>query len=277
MVSASCFVAADGHAVRPPPGKKTLLAFPVAQGSSANEAKHADRPALALTEIAQAGHWVCRTAKFSVVVVLHVGLLAWIAQASPPVVETVEPIRLDVRTVEMPAAAAARPQAISTPVVKTPLPAKKVVLPNPVRPSPQPLLQALPAASAPPTSFSMPSAAAPDMEQGDTRPISAAPPSAATGGIVSTARYDADYLKNPAPEYPSLSRRMREQGTVHLDVTVTPDGAAKEVKLSRSSGYARLDEAALETVRRWRFVPARKGDEAITANVIVPIAFRLAG
>lgn len=277
MVSASYFVAADTHALRPPPGKKPLLAFPVAQASAVNEAKHADMPAHALNEIAEGGHWSHRIVKFSAVLALHLGLLVWIAQASPPVVEHIEPIRLDVRTVEMPSATAAKPQAVATPAVKTPAPVKQAVLPKPVRASPQPLLQAPPAASAPPTSFSARPAAVPDMEQGATRPTAAVTPSSATGGMVSAARYDADYLKNPAPDYPSLSRRMREQGTVHLDVTVAPDGTAKQVKLSRSSGYTRLDEAALETVRRWRFVPARKGDEAITANVIVPIEFRLAG
>lgn len=153
---------------------------------------------------------------------------------------------------------------------------KQAVLPKVVKPSLQPLLQALPTDAASPASFFAPAAAVSDNEQGETRQTAASGPAAASGGVVSAARYDADYLKNPSPEYPALSRRMREQGTVQLDVTVAPDGSAKQVRLSRSSGYPRQDEAALDTVKRWRFVPARKGDEAITADVIVPIEFRLA-
>ena len=49
------------------------------------------------------------------------------------------------------------------------------------------------------------------------------------------------------------------------------------VDLQRSSGYTRLDEAAQQAVRAWRFVPARRGDEAVPAWVVVPIEFTLRG
>ena len=88
-------------------------------------------------------------------------------------------------------------------------------------------------------------------------------------------RFDADYLRNPAPAYPPLSRRLREQGKVLLRVVVRADGLPDCVELRRSSGSARLDEAALEAVRTWRFVPARNGETPITATVIVPIVFSL--
>lgn len=88
-------------------------------------------------------------------------------------------------------------------------------------------------------------------------------------------RFDADYLDNPAPPYPGLSRRLGEEGRVLLRVRVQADGSAAQVELSQSSGFARLDNAALETVRRWRFVPARQGEEKIAAWVRVPIAFSL--
>jgi protein TonB len=88
-------------------------------------------------------------------------------------------------------------------------------------------------------------------------------------------RFDADYLDNPKPPYPPLSRRMGEQGRVVLRVHVTPDGAAGEVLLASSSGSPRLDESALATVRRWKFVPARRGTDAVAAWVLIPIAFTL--
>jgi protein TonB len=88
-------------------------------------------------------------------------------------------------------------------------------------------------------------------------------------------RFDADYLSNPAPPYPSVSRAMGEQGKVFLRVLVTPRGEAQDVVVHGGSGHQRLDDAALEAVRHWKFVPARQGDEAVAAWVIVPISFTL--
>jgi protein TonB len=74
-----------------------------------------------------------------------------------------------------------------------------------------------------------------------------------------------------------MSRRAGEQGRVMLRVVVRPDGTPQSVEVRSSSGWQRLDEAALDAVRRWRFVPARQGNVPITAAVIVPIAFSLEG
>jgi periplasmic protein TonB len=87
--------------------------------------------------------------------------------------------------------------------------------------------------------------------------------------------FNADYLSNPAPTYPPASRATGEQGKVLLSVQVSPTGEALEVRLRASSGFDRLDIAAMEAVRRWKFVPARQGAEAVTAWVVVPISFSL--
>ncbi len=92
---------------------------------------------------------------------------------------------------------------------------------------------------------------------------------------MAAARFDADYLQNPAPAYPAMSRRLQEEGKVLLQVKVTATGTAEHVQIKQGSGYPRLDEAALNTVRQWRFIPARRGDEAVAASVVVPIVFRL--
>jgi protein TonB len=89
--------------------------------------------------------------------------------------------------------------------------------------------------------------------------------------------FNADYLENPSPAYPPLSRRMREQGRVMLRVLVNAKGTADDVQIRTSSGISRLDEAAQETVRRWKFVPAKRGTEAVSAWVLIPISFRLEG
>lgn len=92
---------------------------------------------------------------------------------------------------------------------------------------------------------------------------------------LTAARFDADYLHNPKPIYPAASRRLGEQGKVILRVHVGIDGAAEKIELKTSSGFARLDTSAQDAVSRWRFTPARRGDQPIAAWVLVPIAFNL--
>ena len=86
---------------------------------------------------------------------------------------------------------------------------------------------------------------------------------------------DADYLNNPAPAYPRMSRRMGEQGTVVLRVFINTEGRAEKAEIRTSSGYSRLDEAGLDTVKRWRYVPGKRAGvpEAMWFNV--PIRFVL--
>lgn len=89
--------------------------------------------------------------------------------------------------------------------------------------------------------------------------------------------FNADYLRNPAPAYPAMARRMGQQGKVVLRVFVNPGGAAAQVEVRASSGSDLLDNAALDAVRRWRFVPARRGDQPVAAWVLIPITFTLQG
>ncbi|HYE37405.1 energy transducer TonB [Methylocaldum sp.] len=90
-------------------------------------------------------------------------------------------------------------------------------------------------------------------------------------------RFNANYLRNPPPAYPVLSRRQREQGKVVLRVLVSAGGGAERVDIRTSSGFDRLDAAALEAVKQWKFVPARQGDQPVPAWVLVPISFSLEG
>lgn len=98
---------------------------------------------------------------------------------------------------------------------------------------------------------------------------------AGTEPSIKEARFDAAYLNNPAPDYPRLSRRRGEEGRVLLRVRVLADGRPDSVEIQGSSGHPRLDDAARDTVRSWRFVPARRGDVAIDSWLGVPIVFRL--
>lgn len=86
---------------------------------------------------------------------------------------------------------------------------------------------------------------------------------------------NADYLNNPAPPYPPVSKRLREQGIVLLRVLVSAEGDAMQVELRQSSGFERLDTVANETVKRWKFVPGKRDGVAEAMWVNVPIVFEL--
>lgn len=91
------------------------------------------------------------------------------------------------------------------------------------------------------------------------------------------ARSDVASLNNPRPPYPLAARRLGLQGRVLLAVHVHAGGGCTDVKLKQSSGHALLDEAALQTVSRWRFLPARRGSRPVDSWVEVPVHFRLEG
>jgi protein TonB len=79
-----------------------------------------------------------------------------------------------------------------------------------------------------------------------------------------------------APAYPAVSKRLGEQGRVVVNVYVLADGRVGDVRVLKSSGYERLDAAALVHVRRnWRFTPARADGEAVAAWGAFGVTFEL--
>lgn len=99
--------------------------------------------------------------------------------------------------------------------------------------------------------------------------------SASVSAPVIPPRFDADYLDNPQPPYPPMARRQNQEGRVVLRVVVEPDGRASAVSVKTSSGFSLLDDAAMAAVSKWKFVPARRGNDAVSAAVLVPIRFSL--
>jgi protein TonB len=152
-----------------------------------------------------------------------------------------------------------------------PLPVKpRVQLPMP--PQPQQIITATTEAPQPALAPAPPPPA----------PVAVAPPSPPAPAPVAAVpvippNFNADYLDNPPPVYPPLSRRMGEQGKIVLRVLVNAKGTADKIELRSSSGSNRLDDAALDVVKRWRFVPARQGDQPVAAWVLIPITFSLKG
>lgn len=173
-----------------------------------------------------------------------------------------------------------------TPPRIEPRPEPPIEIPPPPKPEPRPVVKPLirqpdppPVIAAPIEAPSTPVEAAPPPPAPPPLPPAPAPVIAAAPPIVvlTPPVYTADYLENPPPGYPSMSRRLGEQGRVVLRVRVTAGGSAGEIQVRESSGHARLDNAARDTVRRWRFVPARRGATPVSAWVLIPISFRLEG
>ena len=86
---------------------------------------------------------------------------------------------------------------------------------------------------------------------------------------------DADYLHNPRPLYPSTSQRFNEQGRTTVRVLIGANGLAERAEIAKSSGYKRLDDAAINTVMRWRYVPGKRGGVAEAMWFDVPINWTL--
>ncbi len=81
------------------------------------------------------------------------------------------------------------------------------------------------------------------------------------------------YARIAKPKYPSQARKMGWKGTTLLRVLVNQKGKTKFIEISRSSGFAALDKAAMKAVKRWRFHPARSGTEVVESWVKIPIVF----
>jgi periplasmic protein TonB len=78
------------------------------------------------------------------------------------------------------------------------------------------------------------------------------------------------------PEYPPAARRAGEEGTVTLKVFVTEGGRAGQVEVAKSSGFPKLDEAAVKEVQRnWRFVPGKEDGNPVSMWHTFAVTFRL--
>ena len=161
-----------------------------------------------------------------------------------------------------------RPQPPESVVVK-PLPPPPVLAAKPTpATAPQPVIEDVPVPAVEPKPVPVPEPPpAPAPGAAEVSKPAPAPP---------TPPRQADYLANPKPHYPSLSRRLGEAGTVRLSILVNPDGSVARLELAQSSGYPRLDRSAMETVQSsWKFEPARQDGKPVAAWVIVPIQFTL--
>lgn len=199
-----------------------------------------------------------RSGLLGIVVALHLGILMLII-AAKAVAPQIMAMPLVVDLLQAPEDQK-KPEAKPQPLARQQIQRQK---PVPTPKTPVPVLET--------TSSTLPATTAPAAIIADSKPATAAPASE----TVSQARFDADYLRNPAPPYPALSKRMGEEGKVILRVSVNPQGSADSVEIKTASGSPRLDESARKTVQNWKFIPARRNEMPVQSWVLVPIIFKL--
>jgi protein TonB len=216
----------------------------------------------------QQRRWRVNVPSLTAVVALHATALFVLLQYAPVREALGTAVPIMVSLISPPKVEVALPKPEAEPPKPAPKPVRRATTP-PIIAAPAEAPSPIPAPAPPPEPT--PPAATPQP---------AAPPQAVAAAPalpVIPPSLNADYLRNPAPAYPPLSRRMGEQGRVLLHVLVTADGEPERVELRTSSGSARLDGAALGAVKRWKFIPARQGDRPVPAWVLVPITFNLQG
>lgn len=141
------------------------------------------------------------------------------------------------------------------------------------KPTPKPLPKPLPKAPPSEKAVSVPpvTSSPPPVKTAKAAPAKTAP----TAPAIQPPSAEAQGLNNKAPLYPQLSRKKKEQGTVLLLILVKADGTVGEVQLKTSSGFARLDQAARQAVKRWQFQPALKEGQPIDFWYELPLKFSL--
>jgi periplasmic protein TonB len=83
------------------------------------------------------------------------------------------------------------------------------------------------------------------------------------------------YRENVPPVYPEIARIRGYEGVVLVAAEILPDGHVGNMKIRRSSGYAILDQSAVDAVKPWKFEPARKSGKPFAVWVELPIKFVL--
>ncbi|HKA42371.1 MAG TPA: energy transducer TonB [Burkholderiales bacterium] len=201
-----------------------------------------------------------RLAAVGAALLLHAGVIAFLLQFQPVRSVLLKTAPIMVNLIDLPAAVE-KPKELPKPLPVKP----KITQPVPPRPEPALLIAAT-------TEASTPAAAPAPQPLAPSSPV--ASPELAAWPVIPPS-FNAAYLQNPAPAYPPLSRRLGQQGKVVLRVLVNAGGTPDKVEVRSSSGFDRLDAAALDAVKHWRFVPARQGEKPVDAWVLVPITFTL--
>ena len=147
-------------------------------------------------------------------------------------------------------------------------PVHTTIIPRPAEPRPTDLRPPLPTPPEPDPPTESPQ---PEPQQ----PSVAAPAAPAP----SQARVAVDKPPSPRrrikPEYPKGARQRGEEGDVTLELDVSANGMVDDVRIVASCGFAELEQAAMQAVKRARFVPARRGSASVPSTARLTLTFRL--
>ncbi len=156
-------------------------------------------------------------------------------------------------------------QAPPEPPKPTPEPPKPQVRPpEPVKPKPRVVSSTAPSenkiqAEPEPPKPAPVEAPPPAPIEAPPAPVAAAPAPATPPQPKQLAASAVAYLKPPAPKFPEASRRLGESGVVLLKVLVDETGRPVDIQVAKSSGFERLDKAAIAAMKLARFKPYMEG------------------
>ena len=91
--------------------------------------------------------------------------------------------------------------------------------------------------------------------------------------FASSATYKIGSAKNPHPTYPLIARKKGWEGRVIIKAKIDREGNVSEIKVLESSGFKVLDNASLETLKKWKFTPAKIGNKFVADTVNIPVKF----
>ncbi len=149
---------------------------------------------------------------------------------------------------------------MSAPPITQPAPPKPTKATPAIQPQVKPEVRPAPVRTEPAPAAITPAPAPPVKQAAEPAPEikSASPPVAVAAPVKTSVSLDASYVaSNPKPPYPAMARRLGEEGTVFMRVLVSAEGLADKVELKKTSGSQILDQAALDTIKKWKFNPAR--------------------
>jgi protein TonB len=117
----------------------------------------------------------------------------------------------------------------------------------------------------------------PVVEQVESAPVVSAPAPMPTGPVTLSSELSVSCPRLTPPEYPAISRRMGEEGKLVLRVELDESGRIDDAKVINSSGYERLDAAALTAVKSWQCNPSLRNGQPVRAIALQPFNFVLQG
>jgi len=117
----------------------------------------------------------------------------------------------------------------------------------------------------------------PPVEMVETSVPEPIPVPAPTGPVTLSTELSVTCPELSPPSYPSLSRRMGEEGKLVLRVELDENGHVDTASVVEESGYKRLDEAALAAVKTWRCNPSLRNGQPVRAVALQPFNFVLQG